>query len=89
MEERLAQAVRNSLNLPALQVRVRPHPSRGSWCFLLEEGRARSEWVELDSGAVAVMRKVGLVPPLHLGTFRLAYAALQNKKSGARNQESE
>lgn len=88
-EEKLAQAVRNSLNLPRLQVRVRRNESRRSWSFLLKEGRACSDWLELDSDSVAVMKKVGLLPAIHLGIFRLAYAALQSKESEDRSQKSE
>jgi hypothetical protein len=82
MGERLAQAVRNSLNLPRLRVRVRHNKAHNrahrAWSFRLEQGRASSEWLDLNAGAVAVMKKVGLLPPLHLGVFRLAYAALQD-----------
>ena len=80
MERRLAQAVRNSLNLPRLRVRVRRNPARRSWSFCLEQGRAHSEWMELDARSAAVMKKVGLLPPIHLGLFRLAYDALQRKE---------
>ena len=87
-EKKLAQAVRNSLNLPRLRVRVGRSKPRRSWRIRLEQGRTRSPWVELDSRAVAVMKKVGLVPPLHLGTLRLAYAALEIQKSERQNPEA-
>ena len=89
LEEKMAQAVRNSLNLPRLQVLVRRNPSRKTWSFRLKRGRAISDWLELDAGSVAVMKKVGLLPPLHLGTFRLAYDELKNKESIVRSQNSE
>jgi len=76
----LVQAVRHSLNLPKLRVRVRPAKASGDWLVYLEQGKARSEWLALDAGSVAVVKKVGLLPPIQLGVFRLAYAALQEKK---------
>ena len=82
VELRLTQAVRNSLNLPELQVQVRRSRERGSWRVCLRQGRAQSAWLALDSGAVAVIKKIGLLPPRLLGHFRLAYdGILQKAKS--------
>ena len=80
MKDKLAQAVRNSLNLPRLRVQVRQNKSRRTWSFRLEHRHASSEWLELNAGAVAIMKQVELLPPSHLGVFRLAYAALQDRK---------
>jgi hypothetical protein len=84
MKDKLAQAVRNSLNLPRLRVRVRQNKSRRTWSFRLEHRYASSEWLELNASAVAIMKKVGLLPPLHLGIFRLAYAALHSEDHATR-----
>jgi hypothetical protein len=74
----LAQAVRNSLNLPTLTVRARYSEARGVWLVRLVNGSASSEWLELDAKAVAVAASVGVLPPRLLGIFRLAYDALKN-----------
>ena len=84
LKDRLAQAVRNSLNLPRLRVRVRQSKTRRTWLFRLEYRRASSEWLELNARAVAIMKKVGLLPPLYLGIFRLAYAALHSEDHATR-----
>ncbi|HWP85329.1 MAG TPA: hypothetical protein VNN17_09080 [Terriglobia bacterium] len=73
----LAQAVRNSLNLPHLRVLARPGREPGSWQVRVGNGSAQSEWITLPPGAVAVAKKVALLPPRLLGHFRLAYAALR------------
>ena len=78
-------SVRKSLNLPRLRVGVRRGRDRSSWSVCLESGRSHSEWITLDARSVAVIKKVGLLPPMHLGTFRLAYDAMQDKKLGARS----
>ena len=79
MEARVAQAVRNSLNLPELQVEVRRGPERSCWQVCLQQGKERSEWLTVNVGAVAVIKKVTLLPPMLLGQFRLAYDAINNK----------
>jgi len=84
MKDKLAQAVRNSLNLPRLRVRMRQNKSRRTWLFQLQHRHAGSEWLELNAGAVAIMKKVGLLPPLYLGIFRLAYAALHSEDHATR-----
>ena len=78
LEERLAQAVRNSLNLPNLKVSVRRNVVRRTWSFQLHKDGASTDWLELDAGAIAIMKKLGLLPALHLGTFRVAYMGLRN-----------
>lgn len=77
LEMALAQAVRNSLNLPELKVDVRRIKTRRAWRFRLHKDSARSGWIELDDGAAAIMKKLGLLPALHLGTFRVAYQELR------------
>ena len=77
LEATLAQAVRNSLNLPDLQVSVRRSKTHRTWSFRLHKDSASSGWIELDAGAIAIMKKLGLLPALHLGTFRVAYQELR------------
>ena len=86
LEETLAQAVRNSLNLPNLKVSARRNVDRRTWSFRLHKDGASTDWLELDAGAIAIMKKLGLLPALHLGTFRVAYMGLRNatEKKAAR-----
>ena len=77
LELALAQAVRNSLNLPALPVDVRRVNTRRAWRFRLHKDALCSGWIELDDGAASIMKKLGLLPALHLGTFRVAYQELR------------
>ncbi|MBI2817938.1 MAG: hypothetical protein HYX72_13465 [Acidobacteria bacterium] len=74
-EKRLVAAVRKSLNLPQLDVSVRRNGQR--WLFQLHLNGASSEWLELGPDDIRVMKQLGLVPALHLGTFRVAYAGLR------------
>lgn len=86
--DRVAQAVRNSLNLSDLRVRVRRGPERGCWQAQLQLGPGRSEWLGLNPAAVAVIKKITLLPPRLLGKFRLAYDSLktsQSRDAGRRN----
>ena len=77
LEATLAQAVRNSLNLPDLQVSVRRSKAHRTWSFRLHKDSASSGWIELNAGAIEIMKKLGLLPALHLGTFRVAYQELR------------
>ena len=77
LEEKLAQAVRNSLNLPDLKVSVRSGKPRRTWRSRLHHEGASSDWLELDGESIRIMKEVGVLPALHLGTFRVAYAALR------------
>lgn len=77
LEEKLAQAVRNSLNLPDLEVAVRQNKSRRSWSFRLRKDGLSSDWLELDAGSIDIMKKIGLLPAIHLGLFRITYDALR------------
>ena len=84
LEQQLAQAVRGSLNLPDLQVIVRQNKSRRSWSVCLQANGNSSDWLELDSGSVDVIRKIGLLPAIHLGIFRVAYDLL--RRTGSRKR---
>lgn len=77
LELTLAQAVRNSLNLPKLKVDVRRIPTRRAWRFRLHKDSVCSGWIELNDGAAAIMKQLGILPALHLGTFRVAYQELR------------
>ena len=77
LETILAQAVRNSLNLPDLHVSVRRNKTRQTWSFRLHKDSASSGWIELNAGAIEIMKKLGLLPALHLGTFRVSYQELR------------
>ncbi len=84
LEQQLAQAVRDSLNLPELHVVARRNPSRRSWSVCLKENGSSSDWLELDSGSVDVIKKVGLLPAIHLGIFRITYDLL--RRTGSRKK---
>ena len=84
LEQQLAQAVRSSLNLPDLQLIVRQNKSRRSWSVRLKANGNSSDWLELDSGSVDVVRKIGLLPAIQLGTFRIAYDLLRQTDSRKR-----
>ena len=88
LETTLAQAVRNSLNLPGLKLDVRRNKVRRTWSFRLHKDSASSAWIELDAGATEIMKTLALLPALHLGTFRVAYQELriatETNQQGAR-----
>ena len=69
--------MRNSMNLPELKVDVRRIPARRAWRFRLHKDLVSSGWIELDDGAAVIMKELGLLPALHLGTFRVAYQELR------------
>jgi len=77
LEAVLAQAVRNSLNLPELKVDVRRAKTRKAWRFRLHKGPAVSGWIELNDDAARIMRELALLPALYLGAFRVAYQELR------------
>ena len=85
IQEQIAQAVRNSLNLPRLGVEVRRALEPGSWRVRLKRGRNASEWLTLPPPAVNVIKKVRLVPPRLLGQFRLAFDAIKVSKPESRH----
>ena len=84
LEQQLVQAVRGSLNLPDLQVIVRRNKSRRSWSVCLKANGNSSDWIELDSGSVEVIQKIGLLPAIHLGIFRITYDSL--RRAGSRKR---
>ena len=75
LEEKLVAAVRNSLNLPKLKVTVRKAPGR--WLFRLHHEGFLSDWLEQGPDDIRVIQQLGLLPAMHLGTFRVAFAALR------------
>ncbi len=76
-ETALAQAVRNSLNLPGLKVDVRRVRTRRAWRFRLHKGTVASGWIELNDAAARIMQDLAILPALYLGTFRVAYQELR------------
>jgi len=78
VEDQLARAVRNSLNLPRLRMDARRSGALKCWQVRLRRGVRASDWISLDAQTAAVMTKLGLVPPRHLGTFRLAYDSIKS-----------
>jgi hypothetical protein len=89
VESVLAQAVRNSLNLPELKLDVRRVKNRKAWRFRLHKGSFASSWIELNDEMSRIMRDLKLLPALYLGTFRVAYQELReltelNKDTKAR-----
>jgi hypothetical protein len=86
--DRIAQAVRNSLNLPGLNVEARRGRERGCWQVRLKQGADRSEWLTLNAAAVGVIRKLALLPPMLLGQFRLAYDAIRPCGHSERSEET-
>ena len=76
-ETALAQAVRNSLNLPKLKVDVRRIKTRKAWRFRLHKDAICSGWIELNDGDARIMRELAILPAIRLGTFRVAYQELR------------
>jgi hypothetical protein len=87
-ETALAQAVRNSLNLPKLKVDVRRIQARKAWRFRLHKDSICSGWIELNDGAARIMRELALLPAIHLGTFRVAYQELRELTEPRSRSES-
>ena len=75
----IAGAVRRSLNTPRLRVAASRVSSRNAngWRVTLHERRRTSEAILLDASAVAVIRKIGLVPPEYHGDLRIALAGIR------------
>lgn len=76
-ETALAKAVRNSLNLPKLQVDVRRVRTRRAWRFRLRKDALCSHWIELNEDSARIMQELAILPAIHLGTFRVAYQELR------------
>jgi len=71
----IARAVRRSLNQTRLQVEARKVAAR--WRVRLIEKRRTSEPLELSPRDLAVIKKVGLIPPERHGDFRIALAGIR------------
>ena len=90
-ETALAQAVRNSLNLPKLKVDVRRIAARRTWGFRLHKDSLCSNWIELNASDARIMQELAILPAMRLGTFRVAYQELREltaprrSESGTRN----
>jgi hypothetical protein len=76
-ETALAQAVRNSLNLPKLKVDVRQIKARKAWRIRLHKDSICSNWIELNEGDARIMRELAILPAIRLGIFRVAYQELR------------
>jgi hypothetical protein len=76
-ETALAQAVRNSLNLPKLKVDVRRIATRRAWGIRLHKDSLCSNWIELNDADARIMRQLAILPAIRLGTFRVAYQELR------------
>lgn len=71
----IARAVRRSLNQTRLQVEARKVSSH--WRVRLIEKRRASEPLEISPRDLAVIKKVGLIPPERHGDFRIALASIR------------
>ena len=76
-ETALAQAVRNSLNLPKLKVDVRRITARRAWGFRLHKDSVCSNWIELNAADARIIQELAILPAIRLGTFRVAYQELR------------
>ena len=76
-EAALAEAVRNSLNLPKLKVDVRRIAARQAWRFRLHKDSLCSNWIELTAADARIMQELAILPAMRLGTFRVAYQELR------------
>jgi len=77
LETALAQAVRNSLNLPKLKVDVRLVKARRAWRFRLHKDSVSSGWIELSAADARIIQELAILPAIRLGTFRVAYQELR------------
>ena len=87
-ETALAQAVRNSLNLPKLKVDVRRITARRAWGFRLHKDSASSKWIELNATDARIMQELAILPAIRLGTFRVAYQELRELTEPKSRSES-
>ena len=76
---RIAAAVRRSLNSPRLRVEARPVrlTSFTGWRVRLHERHRTSAAIHLDPPAIAVIKKLGLIPPEYHGDLRIALAGIR------------
>ncbi|MSO20262.1 MAG: type II toxin-antitoxin system HicB family antitoxin [Acidobacteria bacterium] len=80
----IAAAVRRSLNTPRLRVDVRRIASASfkGWRVRLLERRRTSDPIDLYTTAIAVIKKIGLIPPERHGDLRIALAGIREDWSG-------
>ena len=86
-ETALAQAVRNSLNLPKLKVDVRQIKARKAWRIRLHKDSLCSNWIELNEGDARIMRELAILPAIRLGIFRVAYQELRELTETKRQEQ--
>jgi hypothetical protein len=79
LAEQIAVAVRRSLGTPRLRVEARRVRSAtfDGWRIRLHERRRISDAIELDPPAIAVIQKLGLIPPEYHGDLRIALAGIR------------
>lgn len=79
LADRIAAAVRRSLGTPRLRVEARRMRSAtfNGWRIRLHERRRTSAAIELDLPAIAVIEKLGLIPPEYHGDLRIALAGIR------------
>jgi hypothetical protein len=82
LAEQIASAVRRSLNTPRLRVEAKR--TTNGWRVRLLERRRVSEAVLLEAPAIAVIKKLGLVPPEYHGDLRIAIAGIREDWRGNR-----
>jgi hypothetical protein len=83
LSDRIAAAVRRSLGTPRLRVearRVRAASglgNSGGWRIRLHERHRVSDAVDLHPPAIAVIEKLGIIPPEYHGDLRIALAGIR------------
>ena len=88
LKSALAQAVRNSLNLPKLKVDVRQIRTRKAWRFRLHKDSVCSSWIELNNSDAHIMQELSILPAIRLGIFRVAYQELRERTARRSRSES-
>ncbi len=76
----LTGAVRNSLNSAHLEVEIRPSRLKGRWRVRLRDAELASEWIDLTANDLEIMERVGVIPTLQLGDFRVAYDSMKRSE---------
>jgi hypothetical protein len=80
LADQIASAVRRSLNTPRLHVEATR--TAAGWRVRFLERRRVSEAVVLEAPAIAVIKKLGLVPPEYHGDLRIALAGIREDWRG-------
>ena len=83
----IAAAVRRSLGTPRLRVEARrvrstSFPGSKGWRVRLHERRRVSDAIDLHPPAIAVIEKLGLIPPEYHGDLRIALAGIREDWRG-------